>query len=270
MAKAPKGTVVIQTIRGRLCLVWSFAGQRYFLSLNLPDTSVNRNAAVFKAKLIERDIANDLFDPTLKKYKPETGQSGALSVVQLFERFKQWKATKIDPRTIEKYQCLKVRLVEYFGSRSVSLIREREAEQFRDWMLERMKAVTVQDRLSLLRACYRWGMKQDLVKANPWEDVKLKVPPKQAPKPFTLEEIKLLIKTFRESRYYAHYADYVEFLFGTGCRSGEAIGLRWKHVADDCSSCWVGEIVTRNKRKDPNSDRLLLIPGWKRLLGLSF
>lgn len=131
MAKAAKGTVVIQAIRGRLRLVWSFAGQRYFLSLNLPDTSVNRSAAEFKAKLIECDLANDLFDPTLRKYKPEMGQNDTLSIVQLFDRFKQWKATKIDPRTIEKYQCLKVRLVEYLGARTVELVHEREAEQFR-------------------------------------------------------------------------------------------------------------------------------------------
>jgi len=33
---------------------------------------------------------------------------------------------------------------------------------------------------------------------------------------------------------YRHYAPFVEFLFGVGCRPSEAIGLRWKHISQDC------------------------------------
>ncbi len=50
------------------------------------------------------------------------------------------------------------------------------------------------------------------------------------PKPFTSEEIKAIIQGFEQDRYYSHYAGFVEFLFGTGCRTGEAIGLCWKHL----------------------------------------
>jgi integrase len=59
---------------------------------------------------------------------------------------------------------------------------------------------------------------------------RVRVPPKQRPKPFSLEEIEKIIRAFRTDRYYSHYADYVEFLFRTGCRTAEFIGLRWKHL----------------------------------------
>jgi len=40
MAKAPKGTVVVQGFKGRLRLRWSYCGKRYCLYLELPNTSV--------------------------------------------------------------------------------------------------------------------------------------------------------------------------------------------------------------------------------------
>jgi integrase len=68
-------------------------------------------------------------------------------------------------------------------------------------------------------------------------------------KPCTREEIQMIIEGFQSDRYYNHYADFVEFLFGMGCRTGEAIGVRWGHLSDDCSSVWVGENVSRGVRK---------------------
>jgi len=83
----------------------------------------------------------------------------------------------------------------------------------------------------------------------------IKVPPKQRSKPFTREEMEKIIEGFRTDRHYHHYTDYVTFLFGTGCRTGEVIGLRWKHVSDDCSQVWIGEQLTRGVRKSAKTNR---------------
>lgn len=85
------------------------------------------------------------------------------------------------------------------------------------------------------------------------------------PKPFTKEEIKAIIRAFRTDRYYSLYADYVEFLFGTGCRTGEAIGLRWKHLSDDCSTVWIGESLSRGIRKSTKTNRARTINLTPRL-----
>jgi hypothetical protein len=31
-----------------------------------------------------------------------------------------------------------------------------------------------------------------------------------------------------------YYAPFVKFLLMTGCRTGEAVGLKWKHISADC------------------------------------
>lgn len=44
-------------------------------------------------------------------------------------------------------------------------------------------------------------------------------------------------------------------MFSTGCRTAEAIGLRWKHLSDDCSTVWIGESLSRGVRKPTKTNR---------------
>ncbi|MEL7039276.1 MAG: phage integrase SAM-like domain-containing protein, partial [Cyanobacteria bacterium J06592_8] len=94
-------------------------------------------------------------------------------------------------------------------------ISEKLAIAFSHWLRDKMTPVTAKDYLSLIKAAYDYGIKEELVEVNPWVDVvkRFKVPPKQKPKPFTIEEIQNIIQTFRSSPYYSYYTDYVEFLF---------------------------------------------------------
>lgn len=85
--KMQKGAVVVRSIKGRLRLVWTFCGKRYFFALELSDTRANRAIAELKAKQIERDIVNDLFDPTLEKYRAAYQRRGVgMSAVEVFEK----------------------------------------------------------------------------------------------------------------------------------------------------------------------------------------
>ena len=130
-----------------------------------------------------------------------------------------------------------------------------------DWLMRQKLSPSVRrERLRLIQAAWDWGIANDylgLKDSNPWADMTLRVrvEPKQMPKPFSREEITAIVEAFRNSRYYSHYSDYVEFLFGTGCRTAEAIGLCWKHLTDDCSSVWIGESLTRGVRKSTKTNR---------------
>ncbi|MDZ4871045.1 MAG: Tyrosine recombinase XerC [Chroococcidiopsis cubana SAG 39.79] len=253
--KAAKGTVVVQIFKERLRLVWSYAGKRYFLYLGLPDSKTNRIVADQKARQIEGDMATGNFDPTLKKYKFEAvSRRSQISAVALFEQFTESKAKYLATPTLAKYAAIVGYFKQCFGDNPASAIAEVDAEAFTDWLLTQIEPITAKDRLALIKACWRWGIEQDLVESNPWKEIskRIKPAPKQPPKPFSREEMGAIVHAFRSDRYYHHYADYVEFLFGTGCRTGEAIGLKWKHVSNDCSTVWIGESLSRKvciKRK---------------------
>ena len=70
MSRRPKGSVVVESIKGRLRirLPLFVPCSRYF-SLNLADTPRNRRIAQAKAGQIEADIILERFDATLERYR---------------------------------------------------------------------------------------------------------------------------------------------------------------------------------------------------------
>jgi len=271
--KAQHGTVAIGAFRSVLRLRWSHAGKRYCLSLGMPDSRVNRVVAQARAKVIEGDLVTGNFDPTLAKYKPsQVQQAVAISVVELLQQFMEYKRRSLYPRSLDKFKALRKPITEFFGTKTAGSVDEELADSFRAFLSQRIAPTTQRERLTTLSACWKWGLKQRLVTQNPWlEPLKrVKVPPSQKPKPFTQHEIQAILDGFRGNRYYAYYADFVEFLFTTGCRIGEAIGLRWKHLADDCSKVWIGESVSRGGIRKPTktnrSRQFRLTPKLQQML----
>jgi integrase len=107
-----------------------------------------------------------------------------------------------------------------------------------------------------VNASWVWGIKQGIVTSNPWvEVIKIKVPPQQRPRPFTSEEIAAIIAGFKGNRYYNYYSSFVTFLFATGCRTGEAVGLQWGHLSEGFTKVWIGESVSRGKRKSTKTNK---------------
>jgi integrase len=247
--KASKGTVVVRCVKGRLRLVWSFGGKRYFFALELTDSKTNRTIAELKAKQIERDIANDLFDPTLEKYRAAYQQRVlGTPAIEIFERFVVYKSKSVGRRTLEKYTFTLAHLRQFFRDEPAS---EVMCEQFKEWLAKRVAPITLKQRIGMLKSAWAWGIEKKLVQENPWTEAfrQVKVAPKQPPKPFTELERHSILAAFRQNQFYSYYTDYVDFLLSTGCRPGEVCALRWKHVADDCSVVWIGEAYSRGELK---------------------
>jgi len=245
--KTQKGSVVVRSVKGRLRLVWSFCGKRYFFALELQDGKANEAIADLKAKQIRRDIANDLFDPTLEKYRAAyQRRTLGLSAVEVFEKYIAYKAKTLRKRSLEKYTVTLSHLQQFFRG---EVATEGKCEQFKDWLANRMEPITLKQRISFLKSAWAWGTEKKLVSENPWVEPlrQVKVPPKQRPKPFTAEERQRIIAAFRGDRHFAYYADFVEFLLAAGCRPGEACALKWKHFTNDCGLVWIGEAYSRGE-----------------------
>lgn len=260
--RASKGTVSITADRGWLRLRWRHAGKRFSLYIGLPDTKANRKIAEAKATQIELDLKSGHFDPTLRAYKLYFQSYSQIEVVEVFNKFIQHKSKTVTSTTLDKYRALSACLRDYFKDQSASSIGVTEAEKFTDWYnSHNLSKEVIKERLSLLKACWQWAIEQDMMEFNPWADMpaRIKVPPRQMPKPFTREEIEAIIQAFRTDPFYHHYTDFVEFRLGTGCRTGEVIGLRWKHVSDDCSKIWIGETLVKGKRQSTKTNKARFI-----------
>ncbi|ELR97394.1 tyrosine-type recombinase/integrase [Gloeocapsa sp. PCC 73106] len=286
--KSSKGTAKIENDKGWLRIRFTHQQKRYAFALGLPDTQLNRKVAADKAHKIELDILSDNFDATLEKYKSLKNNHKSspqfLTGEDIIQRFIDRKAKTVStPRSLEKYQTV-LKYLQNFqckdGNQKISLAdlplniwTETHFEEFYEHLSKKLSPLTLKQYLVWLSAIWQWGIAEKMIKQeDPWLTLinRVKVPPKQMPKPFNRAEIHKIINGFEHSKYYSHYTDFVKFLFGTGCRTGEAIGLRWQHLNDDCSTVWIGESLSRGIRKATKTNRartITLTPKLQKILG---
>lgn len=255
--------VGIQVKESRLILVWN-DGERRTMAIGLPDSPVNRKLAQKRAAEIELDfsLGDEYYDRTILKYKPRTiGKSATeISAPELFDRFTQHQAkvrglaqSGIKSRYIPVRQMLEKSL-----NLPANKIGKKETERFADVCANTLQPQTAKARISLLVSCWDWAVgKYHVDDENPFNGLaaRFRSKPKNQPRPFTADEVNLILEGFRSSRYYSSYADFVAFLMGVGCRFGEAVGMTWENVDNDFSSIDIRESITRGVKGDTKTKR---------------
>jgi integrase len=88
-------------------------GKRYDIATGLPDTKANRSAAELQARLIERDLTNQFFDPTLRKYRGDRSKA-RLAINDMFEKFIVVKTPHLYNSSLIKYRALLKDLSGFF------------------------------------------------------------------------------------------------------------------------------------------------------------
>jgi integrase len=97
------------------------------------------------------------------------------------------------------------------------------------WFTQNTLAATSNNRrLWLLNKMSVWAVTEGLLSYNPWAKIKPRKTTKEIVKPFSQEEAARIIAGFEQS--HPAWVPFAKFLFLSGCRMSEAIGLQWKHV----------------------------------------
>jgi integrase len=246
--------VTIESRKDRLILRWVCpeTGKRVSISTSVEDSPTGRAHAQNIKCQIENDVRFGYYDPTLLKYKPRTIGKNAteITTVELFALFTkyQFKQKGLAQSSIKsRYEPLKRMLEKHLNIQAVAVDRRR-AGGFADICKDNLTAGTAKARVMLLKSAWDWGKdRYQLSDENPWVGLaeRFRAEDIQSPAAFSTDEVKRIIQGFRNSRYYAHYTDYVVFRFGMGTRGGEASATKWKHISSDFRSIWIGESYSR-------------------------
>jgi integrase len=243
--KTAPGSVKVRVSNNRLQLDFRYYGQRYCLSLGMADTPFNKMKAQEKAFEIERDIAFGQFDPTLAKYKVQSALNTVdskpaepkpqMTLTELWHQYMEYKAPNASPKTISStYEPV---LAHLNRCKTDGLV---EPLKLRMELLQVTTQSQAKRTLMQISAACKWGMKYRLVPDNPFDGMykELEATKPDPPMSFTVEERDRIIAAFandaRPGMNYRHYAPFVKFLFWSGCRPCEAIGLRWGSVSANC------------------------------------
>ena len=250
-------TIKPQNNNGSIVLRFSVSGNRY--SFNpAPGGKYGEPKAMAKAEAIASQIALDVlaghFDYTLTRYKPnahagrtaadaqrdldearriqaERDSINAVDLPKLFSDYTQFKSKSLKSNSLIDYNRIQNKL------NKCPYKLAKKSREIVTWLVDDHNGKTtkgIEKQLKLINACCKWAVSNKVLKSNPFEGLKTLIPKTKQTvsnkRFFTAEERDLIIKAFRESRYYKYYTSLVKFIFSTGCRPSEALALQVKHI----------------------------------------
>ena len=260
-------SVNVRKETNRLYIDFRYQGVRYRKQTRLSDNKTNRQVVSSLAERIEAEILLDVFD--LDKTFPNSrdNERNAVDLEAKFTNFaKQWVAEnsvgwRASYRKTVDY-LLETKLLTEFGDKEVMKITREDILGYRaslcsvnDSVNQKQLSPRYVNRIigllsSILReASIRFDFSDPTVHIKP-----LKVR-NAIVKPFTLEQIKLIIDEVP-----ACFQDYFIVRFFTGLRTGELHGLRWENVDIEKRQITVCESVidgVREMTKSAGSDRIV-------------
>ena len=170
-----------------------------------------------------------------------------LSLLETWNKYIDFKTPSVSPSYLShQLRATRNHLEKLSGSPGM------DAVAVRDWAMVNLSVDSAKRLISQLSACYAWAKNSKLIEANPFAGMasQIKLPRCQKInagdreiEPFTAIERDAIIAAFRTNQFchpftssnhrHSNYAAYVQFLFYTGCRPSEAIGLQWKNIDFD-------------------------------------
>lgn len=145
-----------------------------------------------------------------------------------------------------------------------------DAVSLRDAAMTEMSPDAARRMMMRLSGCCQWCVESGKLESNPFQGFakKIKKPKGQASKPdinvFSKTEMDWILHYFRENKHGRYYANFVEFLYLTGCRPSEAIALTWGDLPPDLSS------INFNKAAVVGEDGLSVKSGLKTQANRTF
>ena len=186
---------------------------------------------------IELDILLRNFDASLKKYTenyPQLESSTEKSSPVVIKEVKTYTLIDVWDLWVESLDISEDTKLNHYRPLRIMIDKVNKPKPSLDcskWLLkasENHMPSTYNGRLRLLRSCLVWAIEQELTTLNPYAKLKKRKIEQTQVKPFTIDEMKNIINGF--GKIQPAYKDFVTFLFLTGCRPSEAIGIQWRRI----------------------------------------
>lgn len=189
--------------------------------------------------------ATDLMELRKKEEQLRRDQQDGLDVylsekVTLNEVFDRYISTKYDLKlnTRSNYKYMYDHFVrEGFGTRKIAKIKYSDVKTFYLNLIHNagLKTNTMDSIHTVLHPTFTMAVRDGIIRNNPSSGVMAEIKKssgknKGVRHALTLAQQRAFLDYTANSPIYAHWLPLFTVLFGTGCRIGELIGLRWKDV----------------------------------------
>ncbi len=163
--------------------------------------------------------------------------AGIATVDFVFDRYISTKSA-LRETTMRNYKYMYDHFVRGgFGKKKIASVKYSDVLQFYQHLLKEkeMQINTLETIHTILHPTFQLAVRDNIIRVNPSDGVMAQV--KKLPgrnhgarHALTLEQQRAFIRYVEENIVFAHWASFFKFLLGTGCRIGEAIGIRWEDI----------------------------------------
>ena len=163
--------------------------------------------------------------------------SGTATINYVFERYIALK-TEIRKTTIQNYRYMYDRFVRPgFGRKKIADVKYSDVMQFYQHLLKdgKIQINTLDNIHTILHPTFQLAVRDNIIRNNPSDGVMRQIKKgtgknKGIRHALTLEQQRAFLGYIASKPEYCRWESLFTFLMGTGCRIGEAIGIRWEDV----------------------------------------
>lgn len=163
--------------------------------------------------------------------------AGNSTLNYVFDRYISTK-TELRQTTMTNYKYMYDRFVRNgFGKKKIATIKYSDVIQFYQGLLKNkgMQVNTLDTIHTILHPTFQLAVRDNIIRTNPTDGVMAQLKRntgknKGVRHALTLEQQRAFINYVENNISYEHWAPLFKFLLGTGCRIGEAIGIRWEDI----------------------------------------
>lgn len=146
------------------------------------------------------------------------------------------------------------KLIKYFGDIAIDDIKPSTIQAWQDAYLKSFAPKTIKDYRSTLSVVFKFAYNDDIIRKNPLTPVKSPKLPRRIVDVFSDVERKLLIEHSS-----GQLQNLISFVFYSGLRAGEIIGLKWENIDFENNKINVCMRVRKGTVDLPKGDKIRLI-----------
>lgn len=168
----------------------------------------------------------------------DTYVAGSATINFVFDRYISTKA-ELRNTTMTNYKYMYNRFVrEGFGKKKIAGVRFSDVLQFYQHLIKdkEMQINTLETIHTVLHPTFQLALRDNIIRTNPSDGVMAQI--KKMPgknhgvrHALTLEQQRAFVRYIEDNPKFDRWVTIFKFLLGTGCRIGEAIGIRWEDIS---------------------------------------
>lgn len=187
--------------------------------------------SLIKLREKERELLRDELDGI------DTAAANSVTLNYMFDLYMQTKSDLRESTRVNYMDCYRRYVRSGFGKKKIASIKFTDVLVFYSDLLteKKLHISTIKYLQRLIRPAFELAVRDNIIRSNPADGIirmlnRNNIRESTLRNALTIEQQRAFLRYVAKNPTYQRLSPFFVFMFGTGCRIGEVIGLRWEDV----------------------------------------